>query len=468
MNPPRLLVVDDDPLILKTLALVLRDNGWTEVALCGSAAEALAAVEAGPPPDVVITDVKMRGMDGLQLLDALKARDGDIAVIVVSGHGTIQTAVDAVRRGAYSFLEKPVDNDALVIHIRNALALRDTSRAVKSLTARVNVLADSVAGKWKILGKSPAAQALRTLIEKAARSDVRVLVTGEHGTGKELVARNIHLASRRASKPFVEVNCAAIADALTESELFGHEKGAFTGATGLHRGRFEQAHGGTLFLDEIGEMPLATQAKLLRVLEDGRITRVGGEKSVDLDVRIIAATNRDLRERVRAGTFRADLLSRLEAVTIHVPPLRERRDDVAEIFGAMFVRECSGAGRTDLRLDDSAFGPLIAAPWPGNVRELRNVAARIVGLADSGAVTADTVESFLTPAGAPAGDTLESLLDVTPLKKFEDTVLALYIRKHLRECHDNMSTTAERLDTARSNLYKLTERLKIPRSSHQE
>lgn len=464
MSPPTLLVVDDEATIRDTLKRILLDNGYESVETVESGSHALARMSSTPPPDVVITDVKMKGMDGLELLERLRESDPTLPVIIFSGHGTVQLAVEATRRGAFDFLEKPPDVERLLISVRNALATRSKDAKVRELNERVAALADSVAGKWKILGRSQATSYLRKQIGKAGPTEARVLITGEHGTGKELVARNLHLLSPRNKGPFIEVNCAALPDHLTESELFGHEKGAFTGAERQHRGKFEQAHGGTLFLDEIGDMPLSTQAKLLRVLEDGRITRVGGKEAIEVDVRIIAATNKDLASECAEHHFREDLYSRLDAVRIDVPPLRERREDIPEIFGAMFAREVARAGRTDIRLADSAFAPMLRSDWAGNVRQLRNLAERVASMADPGEVTDTTIESMMSRAPRRDASGWSDILELVPLDRFEDECRRRYIVHHLRENNDNASKTAEAIATARSNLYKMMDRLGISRS----
>lgn len=464
MIPPTLLVVDDEATIRDTLKRILMDNGYETVETADSGSAALARMRSTPPPDLVITDVKMKGMDGLELLERLRETDPTLPVIIFSGHGTVQIAVEATRRGAFDFLEKPPDVERLLISVRNALATRSKDAKVKELKERVAALADTVAGKWKILGRSAAAALLRKQISKAGPSEGRVLITGEHGTGKELVARNLHLLSPRNKGPFIEVNCAALPDHLTESELFGHEKGAFTGADRQHRGKFEQAHKGTLFLDEIGDMPLSTQAKLLRVLEDGRITRVGGKETIEVDVRIIAATNKDLSLECVTHRFREDLYSRLDAVRIDVPPLRERKEDIPEIFGAMFAREVARAGRTDLRLADSAFEPMAQSGWPGNVRQLRNLAERVASMADPGDVTDKTIDSLMSRAPRKDPNGWSELLELVPMDRFEDECRRRYIVHHLRDNNDNASKTAEAIGTARSNLYKMMDRLGISRS----
>jgi two-component system nitrogen regulation response regulator NtrX len=377
-----ILVVDDEASIRDALKQLFEYEGH-EVALASDGIEALAFLEESRP-DLIFLDVKMPGLDGLEVLKRIRDRDSAALVVMISGHGTIDTAVDATRKGAYDFLEKPLDSDRLLLTLRNALELR-------GLSARVEALETEVESRHEIVGSSFAIRQVVERVERVAPTDARVLVTGENGTGKELVARAIHRLSHRVDHPFIEVNCAAIPSELIESELFGHIKGSFTGAVADRPGKFEQAHGGTLFLDEVGDMSLAAQAKVLRALEEGLITRVGGSKAVEVDVRVIAATNKDLPAAIEDGAFREDLYYRLNVVPIHVPPLRERRDDIPSLvqhFAAL-----QGGGHYPVRpMQTGAVERLQTMDWPGNVRELRNTVERLLILAAGPEVTARDVD----------------------------------------------------------------------------
>src|SRR5690606_33430277 len=365
----RILIVDDEDGIRKVLRQLLEYEGH-EVRTASGGGEAITAFEEFEP-DLTFLDVKMARMDGLEVLMRLRAIDPDALVVMISGHGTIETAVEATRRGAYDFLEKPLDTDRILVTLRNALQ----QRGLVQENAR---LRGEVESRHEIVGGSFAIRALLDRIEKVAPTDARVLITGENGTGKELVARAIHRLSTRADGPFVEVNCAAIPAELIESELFGHVKGSFTGAVADRSGKFEQADGGTLCLDEIGDMSPAAQAKVLRALQEGIITRVGGERPIRVDVRVVAATNKDLKQEIARRRFREDLYFRLNVVPIHVPPLRERRDDIP-----MLIRHFARIAVERQRLPDRAFSQgaierLCAMDWPGNVRELRNTVERLL------------------------------------------------------------------------------------------
>jgi two-component system nitrogen regulation response regulator NtrX len=449
----RILVVDDEEGIRKILRQVLEYEGH-EVRVAAGGGEALQ-LYGETRPDLVFMDVKMARMDGLEALDRIREHDPTALVVMISGHGTIETAVEATRRGAYDFLEKPLDTDRLLLTIRNALQQRGLAQENARLRGEVE-------SRYEIVGRSYAVRALLDRIEKVAPTDARVLITGENGTGKELVARAIHRLSSRADAPFVEVNCAAIPAELIESELFGHMKGSFTGAHADRAGKFEQASGGTLFLDEIGDMSLAAQAKVLRALQEGIITRVGGEKPIRVDVRVIAATNKSLEEEIGAGRFREDLYHRLNVVPIHVPPLRERREDIG-----MLVQHFSQKAVDEQRLPVRNFAPeaierLGRLEWSGNVRELRNTIERLLILSRAGDVTEADVERLV--GGATHTDAISSdLLAAVTFADFKERAERAYIVAKLRENDWNVSETARSIDMPRSNLYKKIERYGLVR-----
>jgi len=449
----RLLVVDDEDGIRKILKQVLEYEGH-EVRTAATGGEAVS-VYSEMRPELTFLDVKMARMDGLEALDRIRELDPAALVVMISGHGTIETAVEATRRGAYDFLEKPLDTDRLLLTIRNALQ----HRGLEEENAR---LRGEVESHYEIVGTSFAIRALVDRIETVAPTDARVLITGENGTGKELVARALHRLSSRADRAFVEVNCAAIPSELIESELFGHVKGSFTGAHADRSGKFEQADGGTLFLDEIGDMSLAAQAKVLRALQDGYITRVGGEKPIRVDVRVIAATNKSLDEEIEAGRFREDLFFRLNVVPIHVPPLRERREDIPMLvwhFAAAAAREQRLPSRT---VTPEAVDRLIRLEWPGNVRELRNTVERLLILARGTEVGGSDVERLVS--GGPLHDTLSAdLLGAGTFGEFKDRAERAYILAKLRDNDWNISETARVIEMPRSNLYKKIEKYNLVR-----
>ena len=447
-----ILVVDDEEGIRKILRQVLEYEGH-EVRVASGGGEAIQAYTE-MRPDIVFMDVKMARMDGLEALDRIREHDADACVVMISGHGTIETAVEATRRGAYDFLEKPLDTDRLLVTIRNALQ----QRGLVQENAR---LREEVESRYEIVGRSFAIRSLLDRIEKVAPTDARVLITGENGTGKELVARAIHRLSNRSEQPFVEVNCAAIPSELIESELFGHMKGSFTGAHSDRAGKFEQANGGTLFLDEVGDMSLAAQAKVLRALQEGIITRVGGEKPIRVDVRVIAATNKSLTDEIAAGRFREDLYHRLNVVPIHVPPLRERREDIPMLV-RHFAQKAVQEQRLPMRnFDDGALEVLSRLDWSGNVRELRNTVERLLILG-RGDITAAEVERLVGTRGA--GDALSGdILNATTFSEFKERAERAFILAKLRENDWNVSETARRIEMPRSNLYKKIERYGLVR-----
>jgi len=456
----RILVVDDDADIRKTLAEILGDDGHVvEVARDGLEAQRLIEKVVF---DIVLCDVRMPGKDGMELLDWAKKTRPDVEFIMLSGHATIDMAVEATKKGAFDFLEKPLDLPKLEILIRNATQKRQLVEENRVLTQRVLKVRE-------ILGESEGIVRVREMIERVAPLDVRVLVTGPSGSGKELVARWIHLKSNRAKGPFVDVNCAAIPAELIESELFGHEKGAFTHAIKQHMGRFEEAHGGTLFLDEVGDMPLAAQAKVLRVIEEGKIRRVGGEKDIPVNVRLIAATNKDLPAEIEAGRFREDLYHRLSVVVIPIPPLRERVEDIP-ILAQAFLEEIL----LEYKLPPKIFTPaalevLKRLPWPGNVRELRNAVERLV-IFSGNEITAEDVRSFVVP-GSPSREKSNTEAPSLPLEgksleAFLDEMEREYLLYHLRQHGFNISRTAEALGMQRPNLHARMKRLGIRREDY--
>ncbi|HWV56591.1 MAG TPA: sigma-54 dependent transcriptional regulator [Longimicrobiales bacterium] len=449
----RILVVDDEEGIRRVLRQLLEYEGH-EVRTVSGGGEAL---EVFPDfrPELTFLDVKMARMDGLEVLDRLREMDGTATVIMISGHGTIETAVEATRRGAYDFLEKPLDTDRLLLTIRNALEHRGLERENERLRGEIE-------SRYEIVGKSFAIRSVLDRIEKVGPTDARVLITGENGTGKELVARALHRLSPRADAAFVEVNCAAIPTELIESELFGHVKGSFTGAYGDRAGKFEQANGGTLFLDEIGDMSMAAQAKALRALQEGVVTRVGGERPIRVDVRVIAATNKDLVREIEAGRFREDLYFRLNVVPIHVPPLRERRDDIPMLidhFVELATREQRLPPRT---FSGEAVELLARMDWPGNVRELRNTVERLLILARGDEIGAADVQRLVGGNAAAVG-AASDFLSAPTFGEFKERAERAYLLAKLREHDWNVSETARAVGMPRSNLYKKIERFGLQR-----
>lgn len=449
----RVLVVDDEQGIRAALGQLLEYEGYEVRTASGG--DAGLAEYAKFRPHLVFLDVKMAGMDGLEVLKQLKARDPASIVVMISGHATIQTAVEATQLGAYDILEKPLDTDRILVLLRNALRHLDLENENARLRADVE-------SRYEIVGSSFGIRAVLDRIEKVAATPARVLITGENGTGKELVARAIHRQSQRSSKPFVEVNCAAIPSELIESELFGHMKGSFTGAIGDRSGKFEQAHGGTLFLDEVGDMSLSAQAKVLRVLQDGVVTRIGGSKPIQVDVRVLAATNKQLDKEIAEGRFREDLFYRLNVVPLHLPPLRERREDIPLLVRHFLAQLSLREGITPRRIDDAAVQLLSSLDWPGNIRELRNTIERLLILSSGNSITVGDVER---QAGTYVGDGegLGSLLACRTFEEFKGAAERAFLLAKLREHDWNVSETARILEMPRSNLYKKIDRYGLQR-----
>ena len=483
------LIVDDEKNILLTLNQALQLEGYkTELAASGQLA---LDVVGARPVDAVLMDVKMPDMDGLAALTKIHKLRPDLPVIMMSGHGTIETAVKATQLGARDFLEKPISRDRLLLALRNALT-------VSALVEELTTLKQEV-GRFEMVGSSPAMQRVYGLIQRAAPSEGRVLITGENGSGKELIARAIHVHSRRKAGPFVKLNCAAVPHELIESELFGHEKGAFTGAVTARRGKFELADDGTLFLDEVGDMPAAMQAKVLRVLQEGELERVGGTETIKVDVRVLAATNRNLEKEITAGRFREDLYFRLNVVQLHSPPLRERREDLKLLIDTFLLDACRQNGRRGLKLSGEALARLEAYDYPGNVRELRNLVERLAILCEGAVVTGAEAEALLprrrvvslalgdegpipttdkTPAlgdaslppTSPANKIPESAKPVTRFqseKSFRDQVDEAerdIILGALAFTRDNATEAARLLDLERGHFYKKMKSLGLKRA----
>jgi two-component system nitrogen regulation response regulator NtrX len=455
MSARRILVVDDEPGIRQALGQLLEYEGY-EVKTATGGAEGITIYDSFRP-QLVFLDVKMAGLDGLEVLKRLRQADPNATVVMISGHATIQTAVEATQLGAYDILEKPLDTDRVLVLLRNAFETR-------LLTEENERLRETIESRYEIVGRTYGIRALLERIDKVAGTPARVLITGENGTGKELVARAVHRGSLRAKKPFVEVNCAAIPSELIESELFGHMKGSFTGAIADRAGKFEQADGGTLFLDEIGDMSLSAQAKVLRVLQDGVVTRIGGSKPIQVDVRVLAATNKNLEEEITNGRFREDLFYRLNVVPITVPALRERREDIEPLVVYFLQQFAARDGLPTRGITDEALVRLSALDWPGNVRELRNTVERLVILASAATIAAVDVERLVGKRSAePAG--LGNLVDCRTFEEFKVAAERAFLLAKLRTFDWNVSETARALDMPRSNLYKKIERYALTRES---
>jgi len=449
--PYRVLVVDDETAIREAIRMTLEYEGY-RVDEARSGQEGIDKATK-VPYDAILLDIKMPVLDGIEVLENLKEQKVPTPVVMVSGHADIQTAVECTKRGAFDFLEKPLNRDKLLLSVRNAARTQKLEEEVDELRERTE-------REYQLVGEASGMRDLRDQIERAAPTKATVLIQGESGTGKELVAREIHRRSSRSQMPFVQVNCAAIPEELIESELFGHEKGSFTGAVRKQTGKFVAADGGTIFLDEIGDMSLRTQAKVLRVLQEGEVEPVGSAMVVKVDVRVIAATNKDLVEEIRAGRFREDLYYRLNVIPIRTPPLRERRDDVpvlAQHFAALFAQEHN---KHPKKFTPAALRALQDAPWRGNVRELRNMIERVVIM-----VPSDTIDVTDLPTEffRAATEIISSAMHLATLQAFKDEAEKAFILAKLREHGWNVSKTAEAIDTPRSKLYKKIEQYGIKR-----
>jgi len=439
----KVLIVDDEENIRKTLRMILEYEGYL-VLEASSGEEALSTLEETVDMDLVFLDIKLPGLDGLEVLSEIKAKPFPPEVVVISGQGTIQSAVEATKRGAFEFLEKPLHRDRVLVSLRNALAQSSLRRECQDLRRKAEK-------RYELIGNHPLMKKLGKDILKTAPTNATVLIYGESGTGKELVARSIHDHSLRAKEPFIQVNCAAIPEELIESELFGHEKGAFTGATERQTGKFEQADGGTIFLDEIGDMSLRTQSKVLRVLEEGEVQKVGSNKVAKVDVRVIAATNKDLKQAIQAGQFRDDLFFRLNVVPLTSPALRDKKEDIPlliEYFSKVFAEENNFKRKS---FAPEALQVLTAYSWKGNVRELRNVVERLIIMSDHDIIRQDDLPEYLRGESTPVQPRPSGM---GTLKEFRDLSEREFILFKLKENGWNISQTARAINTPRSNLYK--------------
>jgi len=437
MAEPVVLVVDDEEGIRESLSGIFEDEGCA-ILTSNSGEEALELLKE-QSPDLILLDIWLPGIDGINTLEEIKVLKPDLPVIMISGHGNIELAVKATRMGAYDFLEKPLSLERVLLVAKRALEKR-------TLEIENKALKKDLTRKYRLIGNSPKIDLLKEQINMAAQSNSRVLIMGESGSGKELVARLLHENSKSVGNPFIEVNCAAIPHELIESELFGHEKGSFTGAFESKKGKFELANGGTLFLDEVGDMSLSAQSKVLRIIETQEFQRVGGSKNIKVDVRIITATNKDLKEEVKKGNFREDLLYRLNVIPIVVPPLRERKEDIPALVEHFLESFAAEYGKKQKKIAPDALKMLEAYDWPGNIRELRNVIERLVIMTPS-----DTITSKNLIIAEP---TRQDYLAYKTLKEARDAFEKDFITKRLEENNWNVSKTAEILQTERSNLHK--------------
>ena len=448
-----ILVVDDESSICQSLSAILSDEGF-QVLIAGSGEEAIKKFEE-EMPQLVLLDIWLPGMDGLDTLKAIKAAHPNVLVIMMSGHGTIETAVKTTKLGAFDFIEKPLSLDKVIILVNNALN-------IVRLEEENVLLKQQVSHQYELTGNSQIITELKEMIGIVAPTNAWILIMGENGTGKELVARSIHHLSHRSHKPIIEVNCAAIPEELIESELFGHEKGAFTGATEKKRGKFDLAHEGTIFLDEVADMSLKAQAKILRILQEKKFERVGGNKLIDMDVRVLAATNKDLEKEMEAGMFRQDLYYRLHVIPLRVPTLRERKEDI-KLLAERFLQDFAAKeGQVQKVLTDDAIDLLMQHDWPGNVRELKNIVERLIILTPSDEITARDIPSLHMRVDNGEGISIAAAPVVADfLKDAKMDFERQFILKKLEENDGNISKTAEAIGLERSNLHKKLKSLKV-------
>lgn len=450
---PNILVIDDEKPIRDALSNILTTEMY-HVDIAENGKKGLEMIQEHTY-DAILCDIKMPGLDGMEVMAKATELSPETPFILISGHGSIELAVEAVRKGAYDFISKPPDLNRLLITLRNAVDKNN-------LVIETKVLKRKISKTREIVGDTPAISKIKDTIAKVAPTDARVLITGENGSGKELVARWIHEKSNRSNAPIIEVNCAAIPSELIESELFGHEKGAFTTAIKQRIGKFEQAHGGTLFLDEIGDMSLSAQAKVLRVIQEGILQRVGGDKSVSVDVRIIAATNKNLPEEIEKGNFRMDLYHRLSVIVIHVPSLNERKDDIP-VIAEKFLKEICEENGVKKTFASDALEELKNVNWSGNVRELRNVVERLVILSES-KITKDDVIAYSNPS-TPVSKTNNLFVDKhDKFQDFKDFAEAMFLDAKLKKNNWNVAKTAIEIDIQRSHLYNKIDKYGLKRS----
>lgn len=452
-NRPVILVVDDEKAIRNTLKEILEYEGYL-IQLAESGEEALE-IASSNSQDLILLDIKMQGMDGLECLEKLIDSGFSKPVIMISGHGTIDLAVQATKKGAFDFIQKPPDLNRLLISVRNALSQSELKTENHEIRKRLAAIPE-------ILGESKEIQKVRNLIEKVCRTSSRVLITGDNGTGKELVARWIHAKSDRGLKPFVAVNCAAIPSELIESELFGYEKGAFTGADSSRPGKFELAHGGVLFLDEIGDMPLEAQSKVLRVLQEAKVQRLGSSETIDIDIQVISATNVDLEEAIQEKSFREDLYHRINVIPIHIPSLDERKEDIT-VLAQAFLSELKEKEiwLADLKIHEGALALLKERSWPGNVRELQNVIERLAVMSDDSTITESDVNSTITENSVKDVQDLTSSIEL--FHDFKAKAERLFLKRQLEKHNWNISKTAESIGLQRSHIYNKIKQLDIKR-----
>ncbi len=442
-----ILIVDDEKTICQSLDGILSDEGF-QTSFAASGEECLEVIQE-ENPDLILLDIWMPGIDGLETLQQIKQLRPNQLVIMMSGHGTIETAVKATRLGAFDFIEKPLSLEKVLLSIQNALK-------IGQLVAENKALKEKIGRDYQMIGESPSIDQLKQQIKLAAPSSGWVLITGENGTGKELVARAIHQQSTRADKPFIEVNCAAIPEELIESELFGHEKGAFTGATAARKGKFDLANSGTLFLDEIGDMSLKTQAKILRILQEHKFERVGGNRTIEVDVRVIAATNKNLQREIEQGNFREDLFFRLNVLPFSVPPLRQRKDDIPRLCTHFLKYFCGKESRQIKTISQPALQALLGYDWPGNVRELKNLIERLVIMTPGNEIKVGDLPHSISPARMSKNSTQTGPEHDMPAsyREAKEAFEKRFLEEKLKKNSWNISRTAEEIGLERSNLHR--------------